>query len=89
MTRLQGIVLFGLAALVLASGIGVVYAKYQSRVLFIDLQKLRAERDNEDAEWGRLQLEVATRGSLEQVQQAAGARLQMRMPRAEDIVVVD
>jgi cell division protein FtsL len=71
-----------------ASGIGVVYAKYRSRALFVELQQLRAERDLADMEWGRLQLELATRGALGRVSRIAGERLQMQVPEAEQIVVV-
>ena len=80
-------VAFLISALV-ASGIGVVYAKYRSRVLFVELQELRAERDLADMEWGRLQLELATRGALGRVARIASERLQMRPPEADQIVVV-
>jgi cell division protein FtsL len=75
-----------LAAIV--SGVAVVYAKYLSRSLFVELQQVRAERDHADMEWGRLQLELATRGALGRVTRIAGERLQMRVPEAEQIVVV-
>ncbi len=80
-------VAFLISALV-ASGIGVVYAKYRSRVLFVELQQLRAERDLADMDWGRLQLELATRGALGRVARIASERLQMRPPEADQIVVV-
>jgi cell division protein FtsL len=73
---------------VIASGVGVVYAKYLSRTLFVELQQVRAERDQADMEWGRLQLELATRGALGRVMRIADERLQMRVPEAEQIVVV-
>ena len=74
---------------VLASGVSVVYAKNQSRALFVQLQKLRASNDLAVAEWGRLQLELANKGSLEDVMRIAGGRLKMQVPRASDVVVVD
>ena len=83
--------LFWLAFLVIAvisSGVGVVYAKYLSRAMFVELQDVRAARDQADMEWGRLQLELATRGALGRVMRIADERLQMRAPTAEDIVVV-
>jgi len=73
---------------VIANKIAVVNAKYQSRVLFVEMQELRAERDRADMEWGRLQLELATRGSLGRVTRIANERLKMRVPEAEQIVVV-
>ena len=73
---------------VIGSGVGVVYTKYLSRALFVELQEVRAERDRADMEWGRLQLELATRGALGRVMRIAEERLQMRAPAAQDIVVV-
>ena len=73
---------------VIGSGIGVVYTKYLSRALFVELQEVRAARDQADMEWGRLQLELATRGALGRVMGIAEERLQMRAPSAQDIVVV-
>lgn len=89
MTRAR---LFWLIALVLAvivSGIGVVYAKNQSRALFVQLQKVRAQHAQADLEWGRWQLELATDGSLQDVMRIARKRLHMRVPNANDLVVVD
>lgn len=74
---------------VIGSGIGVVYAKNQSRALFVELQQLRAENDLAVAEWGRLQLELANKGSLEDVMRIASGRLNMHAPAASDRVVVD
>ena len=78
-----------LVVAVLGSGVGVVYAKNQSRALFVQLQKVRAANDLAVAEWGRLQLELANKGSLEDVMQIAGGRLRMREPQASEVVVVD
>jgi len=82
---------FGLAALfvaVLASAIGVVHAKYESRRLFVELQDLREARDRADIEWGRLQLELGTWGTHARVEKMARGRLDMRAPRAGDVVVI-
>jgi cell division protein FtsL len=84
--QLVGLVLLILA--VVGSGIAVVHAKYESRSLFVQLQALRAERDRADMEWGRLQLELATRGALGRVMRIADERLQMQVPPPEQIVVV-
>lgn len=89
MSRSQLLWMLLLIVLVLFSGVGVSYAKYQSRILFIELQKLREATDAESREWGRLQLELASQGSLEDVMRAARERLRMRVPDAAGIVVVD
>ena len=88
MTRGQVFWLSCLLVAVIGSGVGVVYAKLLSRTLFVELQQVRALRDQADMEWGRLQLELATRGALERVLRVAGDRLQMSAPKAEQIVVV-
>lgn len=88
MTAGQVVGLVLLVFSVIASGVAVVHAKYESRNLFVQLQALRAERDRADMEWGRLQLELATRGALGRVMRIADERLQMRVPRPEQIVVV-
>jgi cell division protein FtsL len=88
MTRAQATGLVVLVMAVIASGVSVVYAKNLSRALFVELQQVRLQRDQADMEWGRLQLELATRGALGRVMRIAGERLQMHVPRAEQIEVV-
>ena len=73
---------------VAASGVAVVYSKYVSRKLFVELQGLRAEHDVIDTEWSRLQLELGAWASHVRIEQVARERLGMRMPRADEIVVV-
>lgn len=88
MTRAQVFWLSCLVVAVILSGTAVVYAKFLSRSLFVELQQVRASRDYVDMDWGRLQLELATQGSLGRVMDIANARLQMSVPQAEQIVVV-
>ena len=89
MTRAQVLSIALLSVAVTASGIGVVYAKYQSRVLFVELQQMLVERGRADQEWGRLQLELATNGALGRVMHIAHDRLQMQIPQPDQIVVVE
>ena len=88
MSRGQVFWLSCLIAAVILSGMAVVYAKFLSRSLFVELQQLRTTRDQVDLEWGRLQLELATQGALGRVMDIANSRLQMQVPEAEQIVVV-
>ena len=88
MSRGQVFWLSCLIAAVVLSGMAVVYAKFLSRSLFVELQQLRVARDQVDLEWGRLQLELATQGALGRVMDIANSRLQMQVPEAEQIVVV-
>ena len=62
---------------VIASSIGVVYARHQSRQLFVEMQSLGNERDNMDIEWGQLQLQQSTLMTQGQVESAARDRLGM------------
>ena len=73
---------------IVASGIGGVYVKYLSRIHFSELQDLRAERDRLDIHWVRLQLEESTRTTYARVEEAARARLMMRIPKRSEIVVL-
>ena len=88
MSRGQVFWLSCLVVAVILSGMAVVYSKFLSRSLFVELQQVRASRDHVDMEWGRLQLELATQGALGRVMRIANERLQMQVPAAEQIVVV-
>ncbi len=73
---------------VLASATGVIYTRHRARELFGRLEKLNAERDRLDMEWGRLQLEQSTWSSDGFVEGVANARLQMSMPQTRDVRIV-
>ena len=88
MSRAHWLMLAALVAAVLASAIGVVHAKYQSRGLFVELQDLTRERDRIDEQWGRLQLELGAVGTHVRVEDLARKRLEMRLPRAEEVIVL-
>lgn len=77
-----------LVALVMGSALGVVYAKYESRKQFVDLQELVKKRDAMTVEWGRLLLEQSTLASHSRVETLARTRLGMIMPPPGDVVIV-
>jgi cell division protein FtsL len=85
--RLLGLTL--LAAVVLVSGVAVVYVKYLTRIEFVDLQAVRAARDALDVEWGRLQLEEAALTTHTRVEGAARRDLDMHIPQAGEVRVVE
>ena len=89
MTRADLFLIITLVFAVVGSGIAVVHAKYQSRQLFVALQDLRRDRDNLDMDWGRLQLELGTVGNPALMEKLARSRLDMRMPRPADVVVLE
>jgi cell division protein FtsL len=72
----------------IASAIGVVYARQQSRLAFIELSRLGNERDNLNFEFGRLQLEQATWAENNRIDQIARGQLGMVSPSAAETMVI-
>jgi cell division protein FtsL len=72
----------------LASSLGVIYAKQESRNRFNELQKLTKARDDLDIEWGQLQLEQSTWATHGRVEQVARDDLHMVIPQATDLRIV-
>ena len=56
--------------------------------LFVRLEKLNAERDSLEMEWGRLQLEQSYWSSHAFVERVANAKLQMNLPQTRDVRIV-
>jgi cell division protein FtsL len=73
---------------VLVSSVQVIYARHKARDLFVHLEKLNAERDSLEMEWGRLQLEQSYWSSHAFVERVANAKLQMNLPQARDVRIV-
>ena len=73
---------------VIASAIGVVQARQQSRLAFVELTRLGNERDDLNFEFGRLQLEQATWAENNRIEQIARGRLGMVSPSATATVVI-
>ena len=76
------------AALVIVSGIAVVYAKYASRKYFIELQELRDQRDQIEIEWSQLQLEQGTLATHTRIDQLARTKLNMHVPTPDRVMVI-
>jgi cell division protein FtsL len=72
----------------IASAIGVVYARQQSRLAFVELSHLGNERDNLNFEFGRLQLEQATWAENNRIEQIARGRLGMVSAGAAETMVI-
>lgn len=84
----DGWLVVSLAVVVLASSLGVVYTKHQSRKLFVELDTLKKERDEINVEWGRLQLEQSTLATHGRIEGAAKKRLNMETPEYEKVFIV-
>jgi cell division protein FtsL len=72
----------------IASAIGVVYARQQSRHAFVELSHLGNERDHLNFEFGRLQLEQATWAENNRIEQIARGRLGMVSAGAAETMVI-
>ena len=77
-----------LTAAVVASGVGVVYAKYRTRIEFTNLQALTRQLYGLEEEWGVLRLEEAALGTHPRVEAAARMRLDMFLPRGVDVRII-
>ena len=80
--------IFGLAAALLSTAMGVVFSTHESRKLFVELQGLQKTRDDLNAEWGRLQLEQSTWATHGRIEQIANNKLDMVNPSAGSVVIV-
>ena len=77
-----------LGVALLGAAIAVVWSKHEARSLFIELQRLNAERDRLDIEWGQLKLEQSAFAMHGRVEQTARVNLQMVVPRPDEVRIV-
>jgi cell division protein FtsL len=73
---------------VLGSAVQVIYSRHEARAMFVHLEKINAERDSLEMEWGRLQLEQSFWSSHAFVERVANAKLQMNLPQTRDVRIV-
>jgi cell division protein FtsL len=86
--KLMPVILPVLWLAVLGSAMQVIYARHKARDLFVHLEKLNAERDSLEMEWGRLQLEQSYWSSHAFVERVASAKLRMNLPQTRDVRIV-
>ncbi len=89
MKRSHLVIVALLAAGVLVSAIAVVHSKYRSRQLFAELKQLDRRADRLDIEWNGLLIEHGTWGAPQRIEAEARKRLKMRLPRADEIVIIE
>jgi len=77
-----------LLVLTVASSFAVIYAKHESRKLFVELQGLHKARDDMEIEWGQLELEQSTLATHGRVEGKAAAKLGMVIPEANQVVIL-
>jgi cell division protein FtsL len=78
-----------LTALVIASAVSVVYAKYLSRLDFVSLQALIDERHGLEVQWSRLRLEEAALTTHPRVEERARQHLGMHLPVVGEVWVIE
>jgi cell division protein FtsL len=66
-----------LTALLVGCALSVVNARYQSRHLFIELERQQAQARQLDIDWAQLQLDQSTLGKNERIEQIARSELNM------------
>ncbi len=73
----------------IASAIGGIYAKHETRKLFTELQRLNVERDRMEVEWGQWQLEQSTLATYGRVERLAREKMSMRPPVATEMTLLE
>ena len=79
----------GLAGIVLLlSALAVIYSKYYSRLIFIEIQKQERALDQYEVEWGQMQLELTMLAEQNRVELVAREQLKLVMPLREKIIYI-
>jgi cell division protein FtsL len=78
-----------LAIALFTSAVATVYVQHHRRMQFVELRTLERERDRLQVEWGQLKLEQSTWATHERIERLALEKLDLHMPPAADIVLVE
>ncbi len=82
--------LLGVAGIVLLlSALAVIYSKYYSRLIFIEIQKQERALDQYEVEWGQMQLELMMLAEQNRVELVAREQLKLVMPLREKIIYIN
>ena len=68
------------------SALAVIYSKYHSRMIFIEIQKQEKALDQYEVQWGQMQLELTMLAEQNRVEQGALKQLKLVMPLHEKII---
>ncbi|MCX7104323.1 MAG: cell division protein FtsL [Methylococcales bacterium] len=81
--------LLSLAGIVLLlTALAVIYSKYYSRLMFIDIQKQEKALDQYEIQWGQMQLELKMLAEQNRVELKAQEELKLMMPLREKIIYI-
>lgn len=72
----------------LVTSLAVIYCKYRSRQLFVEIQNLEKDLDFYTVEWGRLQLEQTTLAEPNRIERLARSKLGLIMPIRKNFVYI-
>lgn len=88
MATLRLLTLMGLLLALVVSAMGVIYVKYHTRLMFIEIQKQEAALDQYEVEWGQLQLELTTLTEENQLELLARDKLKLVVPQRDKIIYI-
>ena len=77
------------AVVCVMSAIALIYAKHESRKLFVELEALTTERDELNIEWGQLQIEQSTWAPHALIERIATEELSLVRPKPTKIYVIE
>jgi cell division protein FtsL len=77
-----------LTVVLVISALAVIYSKYHSRLIFIEIQKQERELDQREVEWGQTQLEVTMFSEQNRVESVARQKLKLVLPLHEKIIYI-
>ena len=77
------------AVVCVMSAIALIYAKHESRKLFLELEALTTERDELNIEWGQLQIEQSTWATHARIERVATEELSLVRPKPTKIYVIE
>lgn len=81
----QLLLLILLAAVVIVSALGVVYSRFETRQLYMELLALEKLQAELEIEWGKLQLEEGAVSTNGMVEKKAREQLGMQLPVYEAV----
>ena len=74
--------------MLLLSALAVIYSKYYSRLVFIEIQKQERALDQYEVEWGQMQLELTMLAEQNRVELVAREQLKLIMPIRDKIIYI-
>lgn len=70
------------------SALSVIYSKYYTDSLFIEIQKQEKILDKYELEWGQLQLELTTLTEENRIERTAINQLKLIIPTYKEIIYI-